>query len=165
MSINTNNFRRHSSFIMRYEEWLKSEAYRDLTPLARCLLEEFQRIYRPGRNGQLSISVKNAAILLNVSDNTARKGYRELEEHGFLAFCTASSYMAGRATEYRLTIEPYNGIEPTDDWRDWRLGNPIIRVSRKVPKKQNDTAKSTQDLRNNRAGDPQNLRMVIDNDQ
>ena len=102
---------------------------------------------------------------MNVSDNTVRKGYRELEEHGFLTFCNASSYMAGRATEYRLTIEPYKGKEPTDDWRDWRPGKPIIRVSRKAWKKQNDTAKTKQDLRNNRAGDPQNLRMVIDNDQ
>src|SRR5690606_32045043 len=103
--------------------WLKSPAYRSLSCTARCLLEEFQRIYRPGRNGRLSISVNRACELLGVkSDNTARSAYRELEETGFLTLTADACHAAGRAREYRLTIHECNGRAPTDDWKCWSPG-------------------------------------------
>lgn len=143
-----------------HEEWLASPAYRSLSLVARCLLTEFQRIHRPSRNGHLSISVENAAKLLNVSANTARKGFYELAERGFLALRADYCYTKGKATEYRLTIEPYNGREPTDDWREWQPGKPVWSLSRRRPKKQKATAKSEPDQRNNCTGPVQNLRLV-----
>ncbi len=147
---------------MKHEEWLNSPAYRSLSTNARCLLEEFQRIYWPDRNGRLSISNANACELLGVSENTARNAFRQLEERGFLTLTHEACYVAGKATEYRLTIEEHNGREPTDDWRDWEPDRPILTIGRR-PKKQNDHAKSTEALRTNYGGPRQDLRIVADN--
>lgn len=114
-------YRRSGGFVQKWEEILSSPAYRDLKPVARCLIEEFQRIYRPGRNGQLSISTKNAATLLNVTEPTAIKAFIEVEQHGFIKLSEGHSWVERRAREWRLTFEPGNkNQEPTDEWRDWR---------------------------------------------
>lgn len=133
-------FRRDGFFIQRHDEWLDSPAYRSLSTNARCHLEEFRRIHKPSRNGKLSVSNSNACILLGISENTARNAFRQLEERGFLTLTRDASYVAGKATEYRLTIEPYNGREPSDDWRDWEPDRPILTIGRGA-KKQNDPAK------------------------
>lgn len=145
---------------MKHEQFIGSPAYRDLTTRARCLLEEFQRIYKPGRNGELSISVENAAKLLNCCANSARNAFRELEEKGFLALCCEASYSAGRATEYRLTIEPHNGRAPTDDWMDWEPDKPILLIGKRRKAKQNDTSKFEQERSKNCTTPPQNLRLI-----
>ncbi|MES9922486.1 MAG: hypothetical protein ABW152_00215 [Candidatus Thiodiazotropha endolucinida] len=107
--------------MQKWEEILSSPAYRDLKPVARCLIEEFQRLYRPGRNGQLSISTKNAAKLLKVTEPTAIKAFIEVEEHGFIKLSEGHSWMERKAREWRLTFEPgNNNQEPTDEWRDWK---------------------------------------------
>ena len=147
---------------MKHEEWLATVSYRSLSTDARCLLEEFQRIYRPSRNGTLSISNSRACELLGVSENTARNAFRQLEARGFLALTHEACYMAGKATEYRLTIESYNGREPTDEWRDWEPDRPILTIGR-PRKKQNDTVKTTQ-APSKYYGEPQqNLQIVVDN--
>ncbi|MBT2988023.1 MAG: hypothetical protein KME65_03575 [Candidatus Thiodiazotropha sp. (ex Ctena orbiculata)] len=106
--------------MQKWEEILSSPAYRDLKPAARCLIEEFQRLYRPGRNGRISISTKNAARLLNVTEPTAIKAFHEVEEHGFIRLSEGHSWMERKAREWRLTFEPgNNNQEPTDEWREW----------------------------------------------
>ena len=59
--------KRAGAYVQLHEVILASPAYRDLSPGARALLIEFLRIHRPSRNGRLSISILNAAKLLNVS--------------------------------------------------------------------------------------------------
>lgn len=143
-------FRRSPPFIQQYDEWLASAAYRSLSCNARCLLQEFQRIHKPGRNGRLSISVERACGLLGLrSGNTARKAFRELEERGFVALSENASYIAGRAREYRLTIEECDGRAPTDDWKAWSPTNPVLSIGRQKLKIQNDPSKSALSPRNN----------------
>ena len=77
-------YKRKGGYVQKYEEWLASPAYRDLKPIARCLLEEFQRLFRPDRNGQLSISVANACKLVKASKESVSKAFYELADHGFL---------------------------------------------------------------------------------
>ncbi len=109
-----------------YEEILSSPSYRALRPTPRALLIEFQRIYRPGRNGQLSISVKNAMQLLNVSKQTAEDAFHVLEEHGFIELTQGHLWQNGQAREWKLTIEQDRiGQEPTDDWKLWEPGKPV----------------------------------------
>ena len=117
--------KRKGGYIRKWEVVLASPAYRDLSPPARCLLDEFQRIYRPGRNGKLSISTSNAAKLINVSQPTASKAFYELVEHGFLILVQGQLWMERKAREWRLTIEEYNGREPTDEWRQWERDKPV----------------------------------------
>ena len=113
-------YKRNGGFVRRYHDMLGSPAYRDLRPAARCLLEEFQRIYRPSRNGFLSISTRDAAKLLKVSEPTAQKAFYDLASHGFIKLEEGHYWQQGKAREWRLTFEPFEGSEPTDDWRFWK---------------------------------------------
>ena len=130
---------------MRYEEILASPAYRDLKPVSRCLLEEFQRIYRPGRNSQLSISVMRASELLNVHKDTAGKAFYELAEHGFIVLKKGAYWRERLAREWALTFEPLNNREPTDDWLKWAKGKPVVKLSMKQRYKKSKSANVVQD--------------------
>ena len=124
-------YKRKGSYIRKWAEWMESPAYRDLRPPARCLLDEFQLIYRPGRNGHLSIGTRRAAKLLCVSENTTKNAFYELVEHGFLALSKGEIFTQRMAREWRLTIEPCNNHEPTDDWRRWEHGKPVAIIKKK----------------------------------
>lgn len=126
-------FKRAGRFIQRHVEWLESPAYRAMSCSARCLLEEFQRVYFGYNNGQLSISNAKARQLLGISEHPVREAFRDLEEHGFIALRAEADYRAGMVREYRLTFEPMNGREPKDEWKHWSPGNPVVR--RRRPKK------------------------------
>ena len=123
--------KRAGYFIMLHEEILASPAYRDLTPAARSLLTEFQRIYRPNRNGQLSISVVNAAQLIRVNKDTALKKFNSLAEHGFIVLTRGEYWQERLAREWRLTFEPCKGREPTDGWKRWKPGQPVVTLPKK----------------------------------
>lgn len=128
---NKKDYFRKGQFIAQHEQWLASLAYRDLKCVTRCLLTEFQRIYLPSRNGQLSISVENAARLLNVHPDTAGKAFYDLVEHGFLILKKGELWQIRRAREWELTIFPYNNREPKDDWKKWEPGKPVLQVPKR----------------------------------
>ena len=111
--------KRSGGYVRRFESMLSSPAYRDLRPTARCLLEEFQRVYRPGRNGHLSVTLRAAAGLIRVSEPTASNAFHELEGHGFLVLTSSHMWRERMAREWRLTFESHNGRQPTDDWKMW----------------------------------------------
>lgn len=129
--------KRTGSHIRKYEVWVSSPAYRDLSCPARCLLDEFQRIYRKGRNGRLVISQRQAAELLGVHKNTATKAFDELVEHGFLALSKGERWQENKAREWRLTIEGTDGHAPTDDWANWKPGKPVATLPKKQPNRPN----------------------------
>ena len=128
---------------------LESPTYRDLSPVAKCLLEEFQRIYRPSRNGQLSVSVMRASELLNVHKDTAGKAFYELAEHGFIALKKGSDWRERLTREWALTFEELNGREPTDDWKKWELGKPVVKLSMKPRYKKSRSGNKVQNCPNN----------------
>lgn len=121
-------------FIQKRAEVLESPAYRALKPLARCLLEEFLIINRPGRNGNLSISTLNAAKRLNVTENTAMKAFIELQKHGFLELTNIHCWQKRRAREFAITFLPVNKSEPTDKWRNWNdVKKPDLKICVLLP--------------------------------
>ena len=130
---------RDGAFWQQHEEWLASPAYRDLNCTARCLLTEFQRVYSPGRNGQLSISVANAAKRLNVHRDTASRAFHDLVTHEFLILRRGELWQQRKAREWELTIYPYENLEPKDDWRHWKPGKPDGQAKR--PKKSRSQSK------------------------
>ena len=142
---------------MRHEEILASPAYRDLSTVAKCLLEEFQRIYRRGRNGTLSISVKRASKLLRVHKDTAGKAFYELAEHGFIKLKKGSYWRQRLAREWALTFGELNGREPTDDWGKWELGKPVVKLSMKPRYKKSRSGIKVQNCPNNRTKLPPTL--------
>ena len=129
MAVKAKQYRRKGAYVRRFEEMLNSPAYRDLKPAARCLLEELQRRYRPGRNGRIGLGVREAADLVNINRDTASRCFRELSEHGFIRMAQGALYRQGRAREWWLTFEPrdHNG-EPTDEWLRWKKGEPVFKL-------------------------------------
>lgn len=127
-----NRIRRPDGYFPVCREWFNSEAFRDLSLTARCLLHEFQNVHQPGRNGYLSISVMSAAKRLSVDPKTARKPFHELAEHGFIALTKGEYWQERKAREWRLTFYGCNGKEPTDEWRFWKPGEPVAQVPKKA---------------------------------
>ena len=115
----------------KWEEILSSPAYRDLRPVDRCVLEELQRVYRPNRNGQLSLSVRNAEKLVHANKDTVSKAFDNLAAHGFIELARGEYWQEGKAREWRLTFEPCNGREPTDEWRTWEPGKIIYSTPKR----------------------------------
>lgn len=126
-------FRRPGYWFPVWADWFDSPAFRDLSPAARCLLMEFLHIYRPGRNGQLAISVQSAMDRVGCSKGTAQQAFRELAEHGFIKLREGERWQERKAREFALTIEPVNGHEPTDDWQRWDPDKPAESLPRKRP--------------------------------
>ena len=124
--------KRSDPFIQKHEEWLASPAYRDLRPVERCLLEEFQRVYKPGRNGRLSISVEKASKELRCNKDTASRAFYALVEHGFIVLTKGHLWQQRLAREWRLTLQECDGRLPTDDWKRWSKGNPVNHAPKKV---------------------------------
>ena len=127
-----NQIKRPGGFFPVCREWFNSEAFRDLSLTARCLLFEFQNVHQPDRNGYLSISVANAARRLGVDPKTARKPFHELAEHGFIALTRGEYWQERKAREWRLTFYGCHGKEATDEWRFWKPGEPVVRLPKKA---------------------------------
>jgi len=121
---------RGGRYITRCHDMLKSDAYRDLSLTARCLLEEFQIAYNGSNNGSLSISTKNASRLLKVSEPTAIKAFRELVEHGFIKLTEHHYWQQQRAREFRLTFEKHNGREASNEWLLWSEDCPVAELKK-----------------------------------
>lgn len=114
-------------YLVRCYNMLKSDAYRDLNPAARCLLEELQIAYNGSNNGELSISTHNAKLLLKVSEPTGMNAFWDLYEHGFIDLMMPHLWKQHKAREWRLTFESYRGREPSNDWMMWKPNEPVKR--------------------------------------
>lgn len=141
-------------YIQKDSEWLESPAYRDLRPLARCLLEEFLIVYRPTRNGKLSLPTKRAAARLGVTENTILSAYDDLIEHGFLVLVSSEQWVERMAREWRLTMMPSGNREPSDDWKRWEADQPVRRTRRR---KNSRSKKLQQAALKNGAASPEKL--------
>lgn len=146
MSSKQPRFRQKGGFICLWNNVVDSPAWADLTPVARSLLIELLRIYRPSRQSRLSLEVRKAADLLNVHKDTASRAFAELVEHGLIALSEGERWQERQARRWRITFEPCaNGAEPTDEWRNWRPGAPVAALPRKtraVPKRRDSVSGS-----------------------
>jgi hypothetical protein len=118
-------------FLQIEADWFESPAYRDLSMTARNLLTEFLDIFRPGRNGELSISTRRAADRLSVSENTCIKAFRELVEHGFLILTHHENWIQGQARKFELTVRPMDNRTQKDSWKKWEAGKPVSKLPEK----------------------------------
>ena len=140
---------RKGSHIRLYEDVLLSPAYIDLSVGARALMIELARLYRPGRNGTISLSVRNAAKRLGVASNTVTKHFSDLAEHGFIKMRQGAIWHQGMAREWYLTwLHGNNNQEPTDDWKKWKCGFPVfVLPSKKTLVAETDTLVSQKVIR------------------
>ena len=71
-------------FAALYDWEMNCPAYRYLSVYGRALLMEFRMIYNSRNNGEIVMSVRQAAKLINCHKNTAAKTIKELEEKGVI---------------------------------------------------------------------------------
>nr|CAA6811329.1 MAG: Unknown protein [uncultured Thiotrichaceae bacterium] len=118
-------------YLKLYDNLIESPAYRDLSTAARALLIEFARLYRPARNGGLSISTRKAIELLGVSKSTADRVFHELAAHGFIKLKSNESWQERKAREWAVTWEPVQKKEPTNEWMQWVEGADLCPLPKK----------------------------------
>lgn len=111
---------------VRLYHWLmNSEAWNSLTPQARSVYIELERRHNGSNNGEIRLSVREAAQKCRISKDTAARALRELQEKGFLHVGTPGAFSCKlkRSTEWILTQHKLCGDPPTQDFMRWRADN------------------------------------------
>ena len=102
---------------------LKSAAWRSLSGAAVKVFFELHTRYNGGNNGQVRLSMKEAAEALGIGKATAQRAFVDLQDKGFIVLTTPGNWYNRRAHEWRLTHKPVqtaNGkTTPSNDWRFW----------------------------------------------
>src|SRR5215813_12174368 len=100
----------------------KCPSWYAMDPRARALNVEMKLLYNRETEGPVGMSARQAARLLNVSNDFAVKMLRQLQHYGFIVK-TANGYLGvngkGIDTQWRLTDEPYQGQPATLDFKRW----------------------------------------------
>lgn len=113
----------NGSFIQLKTFFLKSEAFRSASGIACKLLLCLAHRFKGGNNGEISMSVREAAFELNCTKNTAAKAFGELQRLGFIErrIEAAFSLKTRHAAVWELTwlgTEDEHGkpIPPKNTW-------------------------------------------------
>lgn len=124
---------------LKLDHWiLKTAAWRSLPPASRALYVEIAQRYNGGNNGEISLSVREAAHLIHVAKDTATKSFHELEAKGFIRrnVCGSFNWKLRHATTWILTEYPFLEKEATKDFARWSPENsdPGPKVGSNCPK-------------------------------
>lgn len=68
-------------------------------------------------NGELFLSLDEAARLLGLGKATVQRAYAELEAAGFIAMTERGHWYGRKATTWRVTDRPYKGQPASRDWQ------------------------------------------------
>ena len=104
---------------------LTSDAWRSLTTQARAVYIELAILFNGSNNGEIALSVRDAARRCKISKDTAAKAMHELADKGFIEITTpgAFGYKLRHATEYRLTDHEFRGQLASREFMSWRSAN------------------------------------------
>ena len=100
-----------------------SKAFRSLTGTTLKVWIELRTRFNGHNNGLVSLSLREAADLLGMSQTTAHRALIELEQKGFVKRRTRGSWYGRKAAEFIITDQAYNGHLATRDWERWRPKN------------------------------------------
>jgi len=97
----------HKRFVRYDYTLLQTEAFKYLTGGALKLLTVIRMRFNGMNNGNISMGVREAAILINVSKETAAKYFNELVDKGFIKLNQKGSfsYKKRHASTWILTME------------------------------------------------------------
>jgi hypothetical protein len=103
---------------------VKSPAFHSLSLLARQIWLELLLRFNGRNNGDIALSCREVAELMNVSKNTAARAFRELLDRGLVRIGQDSSFTVKTrlSRRWRLTHESVDRSPPTNEWRAW--GSP-----------------------------------------
>ncbi len=121
---------------VRLYEWeLASAGYRSLSCYARVLLIELKRLYNGQNNGEIGLSVREAADRMGVGKNLAHKTFDELERAGFIVPMVEGAFRRKirHATTWRLTEYGCSNDLPTKDFMRSEIQNTVPREGTRCP--------------------------------
>ena len=100
--------------------FLNSDAFRSLGGAACKVYWELRSRFNGRNNGELHLSLEEAAALLRMGKATVARALRELVDKGFIKLTRLGQWHGRSASEYAVTDKGRGGEEPTHDWRQWR---------------------------------------------
>lgn len=107
---------------LKLDHWfLQTAAWKSLQPAPRVLYIEIAQRYNGQNNGEISMSVREAAELVHIAKDTATKAFHELEEKGFIrrAVCGSFNWKLRHATTWILTAYPVGETSATKEFARW----------------------------------------------
>ena len=111
---------------VRLYHWLtRSPAWCSLAAQSRAIYLEIAQRFYGINNGEISLSVREAARLVHVAKDTATKCFHELEAKGFIRrnVCGSFNWKARHATTWILTEHPFGNQAATKDFMRWTAEN------------------------------------------
>ena len=105
---------------------LRSDAWRSLGGPAVKVYFELRTRYMGGNNGQLTLSLDEAARLLKLGKATVGRALTELQAKGFIVMTKRGKWYGRQATEYAVTDKPVNGLPATNAWKNWGPEKQIL---------------------------------------
>lgn len=124
-SYNNKGHSKHTRHI-RINHWmLKTDAWRSLKPSEIVVFLILLERYNGGNNGMIGLSIRDAARLAHISQNTASRCLNTLIDKGFVKrrYKGSFSQKARRASEYELTHVPYGKSLATKEFASWKKQN------------------------------------------
>lgn len=124
---------------VKLEHWiLKTPAWQSLPSASRALYVELAQRYNGYNNGEISMSVREAARLLHIAKDTATKAFHELEEKGFIRrnVCGSFNWKIRHATTWILTEHSFGDKLPSKEFARWSPENhePGPNIRTRCPK-------------------------------
>ena len=107
---------------LKLDHWvLRTPAWRSLPPASRALYVEIAQRYNGSNNGQISMSVREAARLIHVAKDTATQSFHELELKGFIKrhVCGSFNWKLKQATTWILTEHAFGDQLATKEFARW----------------------------------------------
>jgi len=124
-------------FVPLLIETMETQAWRAMSPAARCLYFVLKHRCRATNNGKIFISQRVAAKELGLSRPTVARSYRELEHYGFIVKTVPANLGTdgkGRAPHWRLTEVDTASAPPTMDFKSWN-GTKFQQAQPQIPGK------------------------------
>jgi len=114
-------FNAAAKHIRIYRYMFECQAYRALKPVERCILQEIMFRYDGKNNGDIGLSVREAAQRVHCSKDTASQALKRLIELGFIREGQKGSFdhKARHSTRWILTSEQHNGDLATKEYAKW----------------------------------------------
>lgn len=107
-------------FVALPHSMLDHPSWKSLSPPAKCIFIELTRRYNPSNNGNIGLSIRDAAKAGGCGNNTARKALQELCDAGFIEMNNKGHYQNRHATTWILTTQEYEGVK-SNKWRNTNL--------------------------------------------
>lgn len=118
----TGRSKRDGQHVRLYHYLLKSDAWLSLKASERALYLAIAVRFNGHNNGEISMSVREAARELHIHRDTASKAFVALQEKGFIK-CNQKGhfgYKVRHASTWILTEERYQDQLPTKDYLKWK---------------------------------------------